>query len=160
MQSIPVARAADGAKAGKGTISVHPSGDGLLIKGHGTSFKSQLVPKGQIMLPKWTGYASNEVVEVISDTELKVKKEWKDERAKDALNGKKPPPTKREGGSAPSSGTATPRMDDRPGTEYQCLPYVDQTEMYASVYEKLAEGGCLGIFPEGESNEWGRVVTL
>lgn len=157
MQSIPVTRAADGAKPGKGTISVHPSGDPQLIQGHGTQFKSQLVVKGQIVLPKWTGYAANEVVEIISDTEVRVKKEWKEERAKEALNGSKGPPSKRDtakqAGKAAvgQSGSSTP--DERPGTEYQCLPYVDQTEMYASVYEKLAEGGCLGIFPEGGSHD-------
>lgn len=154
MQSIPVTRAADGAKPGKGTISAHPSGDPLLIQGHGTQFKSQLVPKGQIVLPKWTGYAANEVVEIISDTEVKVKKEWKEERAKEALNGSKGPPSKRDAakkaGKAAVGKDGTSSPDERPGTEYQCLPYVDQTEMYASVYEKLAEGGCLGIFPEGE----------
>lgn len=121
-----------------------------MIQGHGTSFKSQLVPKGQIVLPKWTGYASAEVVEVISDTELKIKKELKDERAKDALSGKKPPSKKT--GSA--SGTASPTQPhSAEGTEYQCLPFVDQTQMYASVYEKLAQGGCLGIFPEGGSHD-------
>lgn len=151
MQSIPVTRAADGAKAGQGTISFHESGDSLMIKGHGTKFKSQLVPRGQIVLPKWTGYASNEVTEVVSDTELKVKKEWKDEKAKQALNGNKGPPSKSKSGA--STPVGTPEEDTRPGTEYQCLPYVDQTEMYASVYEKLAEGGCLGIFPEGGSHD-------
>lgn len=157
MQSIPVTRAADGAKPGKGTISVHPSGDPLLVQGHGTQFKSQLVTKGQIVLPKWTGYAANEVVAIISDTEVKVKKEWKEDRAKEALNGSKGPPSKRDAAKNASKavvgkqGSSTP--DERPGTEYQCLPYVDQTEMYASVYEKLAEGGCLGIFPEGGSHD-------
>ncbi|CAO1629513.1 unnamed protein product [Parajaminaea phylloscopi] len=149
LQSIPVTRAADGAKAGKGVISHHPSGDPLLIQGHGTQFKSQLVPKGQIVLPKWTGYATAEVVEIISDTEVKIKKEWKDERAKDALAGKKGPAHKKAG-----SGTATPTGEPDPlGTQYQCLPFVDQTQMYASVYEKLAQGGCLGIFPEGGSHD-------
>lgn len=157
LQSIPVTRAADGAKAGKGVISHHPSGDALLIKGHGTSFKSQLVPKGQIVLPKWTGHATAEVVEIISDTEVRIKKEWKDERAKDALSGKKAPVSKKAKDSASPLPVDKEGGDDKTGegvgTEYQCLPYVDQTEMYASVYEKLAQGGCLGIFPEGGSHD-------
>lgn len=131
--TVPVARAADSAKPGKGTISAHPSGDSLLIQGHGTEFTKQLVKKGQIVLPKSTGHASAEVVEIISDTEFKIKKEFKEQRALDALNGKKV-----EG------------QQDNPGTKYQCLPFVDQTKMYASVYESLAKGGSLGIFPEGE----------
>ncbi|PWN29985.1 hypothetical protein BDZ90DRAFT_215501 [Jaminaea rosea] len=152
LQSIPVTRAADGAKTGKGVVSHHPSGDPLLVQGHGTNFKKQLVPKGQIVLPKWTGYASAEVVEIISDTEVRIKKEWKDERAKGALSGKKAPPSKKAKDASPQ-----PEEDEKEGegvgSEYQCLPYVDQTEMYASVYEKLAQGGCLGIFPEGGSHD-------
>ncbi|PWN49373.1 hypothetical protein IE53DRAFT_380607 [Violaceomyces palustris] len=133
MQSIPVARAADSAKPGQGTVSLKSTENGLILLGHGSLFKSQLVPKGQIMLPKSTGSATAEVVEVISDTEVKIKKEFKDQRAIDALKG-----TTAEGS---------------PGTKYQVLPFVDQTEMYASVYERLAEGGCLGIFPEGGSHD-------
>lgn len=148
---VPVTRAADGAKNGQGVISKHPSGDPLMIQGHGTQFKSQLVPKGQIVLPKWTGYASAEVVEIISDTEVKIKKEWKDERAKEALSGKPGPVSKKDksGGETESS----PSNSLSKGTDYQCLPFVDQTQMYASVYEKLAQGGCLGIFPEGGSHD-------
>ncbi|CAO1620858.1 unnamed protein product [Jaminaea pallidilutea] len=156
MQSIPVTRAADGAKPGKGLITHHPSGDPLLVQGKGTKFTTQLEPKGQIVLPKWTGYASAEVVEILSDTEVKIKKEWKDERAKLALSGKKPAAS--SGGSQDgknqtggSKVAAAEQVAD--GSEYQCLPYVDQTQMYASVYEKLAQGGCLGIFPEGGSHD-------
>lgn len=145
MQSIPVARAADSAKAGKGTVSVHPSGDKLLLQGHSSQFTKQLVVRGQILLPKATGYATAEVEEIISDTEVRIKKEFKDERAIEALKGKLPegPMDKKEGGKEPG-------ME---GCKYQCLPYVDQTQMYASVYERLAEGGSLGIFPEGGSHD-------
>ena len=151
MQSIPVARAADSAKPGKGTISVHPSGDSLLIQGHGTAFKSQVMPKGQIMLPKATGHATAEVVEVISDTELRIKKEFKDQRAIDALNGKIPTDPRSKG--AKKSAEKEIAAPKGPGCTYHCLPFVDQTQMYASVYERLAEGGCIGIFPEGGSHD-------
>ncbi len=33
------------------------------------------------------------------------------------------------------------------------LPHVDQTKMYTSVYERLKEGGSVGIFPEGGSHD-------
>ncbi|KAN0059865.1 Glycerol-3-phosphate/dihydroxyacetone phosphate acyltransferase [Thecaphora frezii] len=150
MQSIPVARAADSAKPGQGTISAHPSGDPLLLQGHGTAFKSQLVPKGQVMLPKSTGYASAEVVEVISDTEIRIKKEFKDQRAVEALKGKAPAQPSR---ATDADAAENIQHADGPGCKYQCLPFVDQTQMYSSVYEKLAEGGCLGIFPEGGSHD-------
>lgn len=35
----------------------------------------------------------------------------------------------------------------------QILPYVDQSQMYSSVYKKLKESGCIGIFPEGGSHD-------
>jgi hypothetical protein len=134
--SVPVARAADSSKPGKGTITFHSSGDPLHIQGHDTQFTKQLVKKGQIVLPKSTGHDAAEVVEIISDTELKIKKEYKEQKAVDALNGKGVGEKEKQSGS--------------PGCKYNCLPFVDQTKMYASVYESLAKGGSLGIFPEGE----------
>ncbi len=157
MHSIPVARAADSAKVGKGFISSHPSGDPLLLQGHGTSFTSQLVPKGQIMLPKACGNAVVEVVEVISDTEVRIKKEIKDQRALDMLQGKvpQPDPSKKnaKGASSRAMEKVAADLSDGTGCKYSCLPFVDQTQMYAKVYERLAEGGCLGIFPEGGSHD-------
>ncbi|ETS59911.1 hypothetical protein PaG_05883 [Moesziomyces aphidis] len=159
MQSIPVARAADSAKKGQGYISLHPSGDSLLLQGHGTAFKSQLQPKGQIMLPKACGHATVEVVEIISDTEVRIKKELKDARALDMLRGKVPQQdtSKHDKKSIKAAAKAMDKVDhdlsDGVGCKYSCLPFVDQTQMYAKVYEKLAEGGCLGIFPEGGSHD-------
>lgn len=103
------------------------------------------MPRGHITLPKSAGYASAEVVDVISDTEVRVKKEFKDQKALDALSGKLPAGSMddKEGGKA----------EGLPGCQYKCLPYVDQTQMYASVYECLARGGNLGIFPEGGSHD-------
>ncbi|PWZ00331.1 hypothetical protein BCV70DRAFT_161640 [Testicularia cyperi] len=160
MQSIPVARAADSAKPGQGYISQHPSGDPLRLQGHGTAFKTQLQPKGQIMLPKACGHATAEVVEILSDTEVRIKKEFKDQRALDMLQGKVPQePPKNDKKPAPkpskssSAGAADKSLVESKGCKYSCLPFVDQTQMYAKVYEKLAEGGCLGIFPEGGSHD-------
>ncbi|CDW98442.1 hypothetical protein [Sporisorium scitamineum] len=160
MQSIPVARAADSAKAGKGFISLHPAGDPLLLQGYGTAFKTQLHAKGQIMLPKACGNATVEVLEVISDTEVKIKKEFKDPRALDMLRGKAPQPEPSKADKKPSKSPSARALEkaandvsDGVGCKYSCLPFVDQTQMYAKVYEKLAEGGCLGIFPEGGSHD-------
>lgn len=141
---VPVARAADSAKIGSGTIGEHPSGDPCLLLGYSSRFTEQLQRKGHIVLPKITGYASAEVVEVLSDTEVRIKKEFKDEKAINALKGNLPegPMDMDEGGKKSGS----------EGCLYKCLPYVDQTEMYASVYECLARGGNLGIFPEGTMN--------
>ena len=87
------------------------------------------------MLPKSVNSPLAEVVEVISDTQLRVKKEF--------------------GGE---SGKGTARIQEKfkemaaqgeKGFTYKKLPFVDQQEMYHYVYECLKAGGCIGIFPEG-----------
>ena len=129
--TVPVVRAVDEAKDGKGLVRISDT-DPCLVLGEGTSFLSQFSPRTQIMLPKNLNFAAAEVVEVISDTELRVKKEFGGE------NGK---------------GTARFREavkeSDSKGIPYKALPFVDQHEMYGHVYQRLKEGGCIGIFPEG-----------
>ncbi|KAK4704293.1 hypothetical protein P7C70_g1916, partial [Phenoliferia sp. Uapishka_3] len=127
MQSIPVARPQDMAVGGKGTI--FPSADNpLMIVGFNTSFVADFAPRKQIMLGKLLNNATAEVVEVIDDTHLRVKKEFK-EKIADSMK------------------------DASEGVSYKILPYIDQTRMYSSVYQKLKEGGCIGIFPEGGSHD-------
>lgn len=72
---VPVRRAGDEAKPGKGRLSISKE-DSCIILGEGTQFVSDFQPRMQIMLPKSAGSASAEVVEVISDTELRIKKEF------------------------------------------------------------------------------------
>jgi glycerol-3-phosphate O-acyltransferase/dihydroxyacetone phosphate acyltransferase len=36
------------------------------------------------------------------------------------------------------------------GFQYKVLPHVDQEDTYGAVFQRLNEGGCIGIFPEGE----------
>jgi glycerol-3-phosphate O-acyltransferase / dihydroxyacetone phosphate acyltransferase len=86
------------------------------------------------MLGKSFNSATAEIVEVISDTEARLKKEFGGESGK---------------------GTAklleTLKEGNLQGVEYKVLPFVDQAVMYGAVYERLQQGGCIGIFPEGES---------
>ncbi|KAK4053779.1 Glycerol-3-phosphate/dihydroxyacetone phosphate acyltransferase [Microbotryomycetes sp. JL201] len=129
MQSIPVARAQDLATAGKGTISVS-SDDPTVIVGTDTQFTKDFgSPRCQIMLPRSLGSVAVEVTEVVDDTHLKIKKEFN----KKAVEG-----LKAKGGA---------------GVAFKVLPHVDQSQMYSSVYHKLSEGGCIGIFPEGGSHD-------
>ncbi|KAH8112748.1 glycerol-3-phosphate O-acyltransferase [Phellopilus nigrolimitatus] len=138
MSSIPVTRAADDAKQGSGVIGLSED-DPCLVIGYGTKFRTELKPKWQIMLPKSLNALVAEVTEVISDTELRIKKEF-----------------------AGESGKATVRVRDKiaeakgngaAGLEYKRLPYIDQQEMYRFVYQRLKDGGCLGTFPEGGSHD-------
>lgn len=60
----------------------------MVIVGHGTSFKTQFAePRCQIMLPRQFGNVSVEVLEVIDDEHLKVKKEFS-KRAVEGLKAK------------------------------------------------------------------------
>lgn len=134
---VPVARAADEAKPGTGLVSLSPD-DPCLVIGEGTRFKSEFTPKMQIVLSKSVSSAMAEVVEVISDTELRIKKEF--------------------GGGETGKGTARIRekwaevkAQGQNGLAFETRPFIDQQEMYRGVYQRLKEGGCIGIFPEGQS---------
>lgn len=35
------------------------------------------------------------------------------------------------------------------GWQYKALPHVDQDQTYGAVFQRLNEGGAIGIFPEG-----------
>lgn len=128
MQSIPVARAQDSAYNGVGTVTLSPE-DSTIVIGTGTTFKKDFAQsRWQIMLPRALNSVSVEVVEVISDTEMRIKKEF---------------PKK-----------ATESLKSKPeGTPYKVLPHVDQSSMYSSVYKALTQGGSIGIFPEGGSHD-------
>ncbi|KAF4615224.1 hypothetical protein D9613_003038 [Agrocybe pediades] len=138
MKSIPVSRAADMAKPGTGRVYLSAD-DPCLVLGEGTKFLSEFEPRMQIMLPKSVNSAVAEVSEVISDTELRVKREFGGESGK---------------------GTARIReklveleADGVKGLEFKKLPFVDQQDMYRHVYQCLREGGSIGIFPEGGSHD-------
>ncbi|WFD40898.1 uncharacterized protein MJAP1_003889 [Malassezia japonica] len=131
-QSIPVSRAADSAKPGKGFVTM--GDDPTHLRGVGTEFTKQLQVHGQIVLDKETEYAAAEVVDILSDTEVRIKKEFAGKNVDKALRGQL--------GSSKN-----------PGAKFKCFPYVDQKQMYAKVYECLSDGKCLGIFPEGGSHD-------
>jgi glycerol-3-phosphate O-acyltransferase / dihydroxyacetone phosphate acyltransferase len=136
--TVPVARAADDAKLAIGRISISDD-DPCLVIGYGTQFTSEFKPKMQIMLPKSVNSAVAEVVEVISDTRLKIKKEFGGETGKGTAK------IREKHKEAEAAGT--------PGLEFKKLPHVDQGEMYHYVYQCLESGGCIGIFPEGISSQ-------
>jgi glycerol-3-phosphate O-acyltransferase/dihydroxyacetone phosphate acyltransferase len=91
----------------------------------------------QILLSKSLNSSVAEVCEVLSDTQLKIKREFGGESGK---------------------GTARIRemvlelqQEGLKGLEFKRLPFVDQQEMYRYVYQCLKKGGSIGIFPEGVS---------
>ncbi|KAI8881524.1 hypothetical protein K501DRAFT_324464 [Backusella circina FSU 941] len=127
ISAIPVFRPQDLAKAGKGRLHLlNRKTDPLRITGIDTEFTKQLKKRDSIVLPKGAGVS--EVVEIISDTELIIKKEFKELKAMEYL-------------------TATA------GTAYKCMPHIEQDAVYKSVHDELNNGRCITIFPEGGSHD-------
>jgi glycerol-3-phosphate O-acyltransferase/dihydroxyacetone phosphate acyltransferase len=109
--------------------------DPCLVLGEGTKFLEELRPKMQIMLSKAVSSSVAEVAEVISDTLVRVKSEFHSETEKSTkLVREKAEEAKSQG------------ID---GLTFKTIPYVDQNEMYQHVYQRLREGGCIAIYPEG-----------
>lgn len=142
MNSVPVTRAADNAKEGTGYVYITRENP-LILRGIDTKFTRELAPRKQIMFSKNLNFISAEVFEVISDTEARLKKEF----------GK-------EGGKGTSKFLERLKESSAPGLSYKVVPYVDQQEMYMHVYERLKNGGCVGIFPEGVSNPTLRSISI
>ncbi|OBZ91192.1 hypothetical protein A0J61_00763 [Choanephora cucurbitarum] len=134
VSAIPVIRPQDLAKSGQGRIQLlNRKTDPLRIIGIDTQFTHQLKPRDSIVLPKGCGLS--EVVEIISDTELIIKKEFKDLKALELL-------TRSE------------------GTAYKCMPHVEQESVYKCVHDELNNGRCITIFPEGGSHDRAEMLPL
>jgi len=88
------------------------------------------------MLSKSLGFGIAEVVEVISDTEVKVKKEFGGESGKTTSKFRERVQEIKE-------------SENIDGLEFKILPYINQADMYGYVYRRLTEGGSIAIFPEG-----------
>lgn len=134
MKAIPVIRPQDLAKPGAGRIQLlNRKTDPLRITGIDTLFTKQLQVRGSVVLPRSVGQA--EVVEIISDTEIIIKKEFKELKALELL-------TQSE------------------GTNYKCVPHIEQEAVYTSVYDQLNNNRCITIFPEGGSHDRAEMLPL
>lgn len=148
--AIPVGRALDQVKPAQGKIFLpDQDNDPTLIQGVGTDFKNgDFQVGGLIVLPKAKGQTpSTEIAEIISPTEIRLKKPFKTPEALDSLTS-----SGSTGGSNPSGGDGNGQLESR-GCSFKVAPYVDQTKVYNAVFEELDAGGCIGIFPEGGSHD-------
>lgn len=123
--SIPVSRPQDMLVKGTGIIFIDFKLDALLVKGKGTQFTKECTPRGLIALPQSLG--ASEIVEVRSDTELVLKKEFKTSDKIIELLKK--------------------------GTPFKIADKIDQKQVYQFVFDHLSNNQCLGIFPEGGSHD-------
>ncbi|KAG1051737.1 hypothetical protein G6F46_004187 [Rhizopus delemar] len=127
LKAIPVIRPQD--LAVKGTGKLVSDKKECVLSGQDTRFTQQVSARDVIVLSKTVSF---EVTEVISDTQLRLKKELTDEAIE----------------LIKSSGT------------YKVIPHVDQSTLYDKVHERLNTGECIVIFPEGGSHDRSELLPL
>ncbi|KAF8323193.1 glycerol-3-phosphate O-acyltransferase [Clavulina sp. PMI_390] len=138
MDSIPIVRAQDEAKPGTGFVRLSPD-DPCLVIGVGTKFKSEFPPRSKMALPKSVGSVAADIEEIISDTELRIKREFSSDSGKGTAKIRKKLETILASGEK--------------GLTFKVLPYINQERIYRYVYDQLNNNGCIGIFPEGGSHD-------
>ena len=153
--AVPVGRALDSTKPGTGKVYMPDSvNDPLLIRGVSTAFEKEAQTGGLLVLPTVNGTAANaEIASIVSNEEIKLKKEFKGEVAIGQLTGK---PVDRVDGQE-QAGAETNEFQ---GTSYKTAPKVDQSVVYNAVFDRLEAGGCVGIFPEGGSHDRTELLPL
>lgn len=148
MGPLPVARAMDNVKPGRGTIyQPDPEDDPTLIHGIETDFTTpEYMVDGIIVLPRVgkTSPESAPIAEIIAPDKLRIKKPFKSPNSGKQLSLKAD--GKDKNGSK--------------GTTFKVAPHIDQKEMFETVFEGLSAGGCIGIFPEGGSHDRSDLLPL
>ncbi|CCG83441.1 Uncharacterized acyltransferase C1718.04 [Taphrina deformans PYCC 5710] len=134
MGGISVSRAQDLQAKGTGVVFLEDRMAPLCLSGRGTKFLTATKPGSLIVLPGETT-GSAEIASIESDTQLTLKREFKGLKALECL----------------TSDT---------GTAYNVAPKVDQSAVYNEVFQRLDEGGCVGIFPEGGSHDRTALLPL
>jgi len=154
--AVPVGRALDSTRAATGKIYLpDPTNDPLLIGGVRTQFKKEAQVGGLLVLPSVNGTAANtEIVEIRSNEEIRLKREFKGDVALRQLTGKP-----LEGNAKLENGEAE-KAKEFEGISFKVAPKVDQSMVYDSVFERLQSGGCVGIFPEGGSHDRTELLPL
>ena len=139
MGALPVARAMDNVRPGKGEVFLaDPASDTTLLHGRNVDFTTLSVGS-LIILPK-SGNESPEqqaIAKILGPQELQLKGPFKASKAGKLLHEQL-----------------------LAGTAYKVAPHVDQSEMYDAVFRSLSDGGCIGIFPEGGSHDRPSLLPL
>ncbi|GAB7347179.1 hypothetical protein MBLNU459_g3292t1 [Dothideomycetes sp. NU459] len=135
MGALPVARAMDNVRPGKGTVYLPNLDDPTLIRGVETDFThADFMPSGTLILAK-TGNqipANQIIANIIGPEELRLKKPFETPEAIRQL---------------------TAEQNGIRGTTFKVAPHLDHSRMFDAVSHELSAGGCIGIFPEGGSHD-------
>ncbi|KXX81579.1 Glycerol-3-phosphate O-acyltransferase 1 [Madurella mycetomatis] len=157
--SVPVGRAQDYAKPGRGTVYLpDPVNDPTLIRGIGTDFEKQAEVGGMLFLPPGKGQSGSsiDIAQIIGPNEIRIKRPFKGKLALTQLTGRDDVD---EHGKFRDVDLRGPK-DGYQGTKYKLAPHIDQSEVYRAVFDRLKSGGCVGIFPEGGSHDRTELLPL
>lgn len=155
--AVSVGRALDLVKPAKGKVYMpSPIDDPLLIRGVGTNFEKEAQVGGLLVLPSAEGTSANtEILEINGAEELRLKKPFKGSSAYRQLTGRD---DVSEGKFTNQELKGTAQGFE--GINFKTAPKVDQSEVYEAVFDRLASGGAIGIFPEGGSHDRTELLPL
>lgn len=158
--AVPVARALDSVKAAAGTIYLpDPTDNPMLVHGIGTQFDKQAQVGGLLVLPSVNGDAANAEILAIHNAEaITLKKEFKGEHALRQLTSRRN--INEENSNVNQSVGPNNATGEVIGTPFRTAPKVDQSKVYDAVFDRLDDGGCVGIFPEGGSHDRTELLPL
>lgn len=158
--SVPVGRAQDSAKPVKGTIYLPDAlGDPTLLHGIGTNFEKDAEVNGMIFLPSVKGQSGSsvDIAQILGPDKLRLKRPFSGKTAIMQLTGRGPSEVDDEGHfvnkEAVEKDGEGGRAPGYEGTKFKIAPHIDQTKVYHAVFNRLRNGGCVGIFPEGGSHD-------
>jgi glycerol-3-phosphate O-acyltransferase/dihydroxyacetone phosphate acyltransferase len=146
--AVPVGRAMDNKKPVPGKIYLpDPDNNPLLIRGDGTNFETKdFQIGGQLVLPTVNkAAAAAEILEIVSPTEIRLRKPFSGQIAINQLTGR---------ARVLADGQKEENLPKEfSGTPFKVTPKIDQSRVYNAVFQRLNDGGCVGIFPEGGSHD-------
>lgn len=179
--AVSVGRALDMARPVPGRVYLpDPEGDPKRLCGIDTDFTtSQFQSGGLIVLPSVgsNSAASATIESIVSPTEIRLAGPFQGEIALAQLSSStdaisvmvEPKKSKKSGKPGTPQGPDSPPSEKTPllakaegkkGTTFKAAPKVDQTQVYNAVFDRLHEGGCIGIFPEGGSHDRTELLPL
>ena len=140
--ALPVSRAMDISKPGKGTIFLPKAkSNPRFLKGVGTNFNStEYGISYSLYLPLINGETHKlDIAEILGPEVIILKTAPVSNDAFVQLTG--------------SRYVTDETISDFCGSQFNVAPHVDQSQMYQTVFNSLQTGGCVGIFPEGGSHD-------
>ncbi|KAK0120426.1 hypothetical protein ONS96_010642 [Cadophora gregata f. sp. sojae] len=149
MGAVPISRAIDVAKPAKGTILLlDPVNNPRTLTGIATNFGDPIFKAGgSIYSPTVHGETHKlDIAEIREGQTIILRTAPVHRDALFQLTGRR-------------------EVDDESppgflGSKFKVAPHVDQTQVYKAVFDRLARGGSLGIFPEGGSHDRTELLPL